>query len=118
MPRNMSFYMTTIQMMGEWKDVTRRLGWLFAKPGDIINACVKCQGLKKGEKIEKICQIQIVSVRREPLSAITQEEVTREGFPGKTVEWFIEMFCDANKCTGSTEVTRIEFKYIKEGLAA
>ena len=118
MPRNMSFHMTTSQVRLRLKHVTRRLGWLFAKPGDIVNACVKCQGLKKGEKIEKICQIQIVSVQREPLSAITEYEVAREGFPGKTVEWFVMMFCDANKCKGSTIVTRIKFKYIEEGFAA
>ena len=117
MPRNMSFYMTTVQVRGRWKHVTRRLGWLLAKPGDIVNACVKCQGLKKGEKIEKICQIQIVSIRREPLYKITQYDVAREGFPGKTVEWFIEMFCNANKCTRSTIVTRIKFEYLNEGMA-
>lgn len=113
MPRNMSFFITTAQVRDKSKVITRRLGWLFAKPGDIVNACVKCQGLKKGEKIEKICQIKIISIHREPLYCVDDKEVSREGFIGKTAEWFVEMFCKANKCTESTIVTRIEFKYIR-----
>jgi len=49
--RNMSFFLTTDQIRNKTKTVTRRDGWLFLKPGDIVQACVKCQGLKKGEKI-------------------------------------------------------------------
>ena len=66
--RNMSFSATTEQIRNGTKTVTRRLGWTFLKPGDVVMACVKCQGLKKGEKVEKIRPIRIVSVRKEPLS--------------------------------------------------
>ena len=49
MPRNMSFALTTKQIEDETKDVTRRNGWWFLKPGDQIWAVEKCMGLKKGE---------------------------------------------------------------------
>jgi len=36
MPRNMSFSMTTQAVLDETKTVTRRLGWDFLKPGDLL----------------------------------------------------------------------------------
>jgi len=46
MPRNISFALTTKQIRNRSKTVTRRLGWLHIKKGDVLNACVKCMGLK------------------------------------------------------------------------
>lgn len=124
------------------KDVTRRLGWLNLKPGERLQVCEKCQGLKPGEKLMKICVIEVVSVRREPLSAMTKDrqygerEVRREGFtyvaqfgreivdkhfgtvlfPWNSVprpEQFVKFFCLSHKgCAPDTVVTRIEFKYV------
>jgi len=117
-PRNISFFMTTEQVRNKTKDVTRRLGWLFLKPGDVLNACVKCQGLKKGEKIERICQVKVVSVRSEPLDAITPDDVRREGFPDMSVSQFISFFCDGHKgpngekIDGGYYVNRIVFEYL------
>lgn len=114
MPKNMSFMLTTDQIRNQTKTVTRRLGWKFLKPGDILNACVKCQGLKKGEKIEKICQIQILSTRWEPLNTVTWEEVRKEGFTMMTPLEFMIMFAQANKVKDpATPVNRIEFKYVE-----
>ena len=62
MPRNMSFMLTTEQIRNRTKTVTRRLGWQFLKTGDVLNACVKCQGLKPGETVERLCQIRVTSV--------------------------------------------------------
>lgn len=109
--RNMSFAMTTNQIRAKSKTVTRRLGWRNLKPGTQIQACVKCQGLKPGEKIERLCVLEIVSVRRERLDAITQEDVRAEGFPHLSPAEFIEIFCAGMGCTPDTEVTRIEFAY-------
>ena len=81
MPRNMSFAMTTEQIRNKTKTVTRRFGWDFLKAGDIVNAVEKSMGLQKGEKIKRICQIEIVSIRKESLSSISKDDVTREGFP-------------------------------------
>ena len=44
-----SFSLTTPQFRDGTKDVTRRLGWTFLKPGDRLCAVVKAMGLKKGE---------------------------------------------------------------------
>ncbi len=113
MPRNMSFMLTTKQVRNRTKTVTRRLGWWFLKPGDILNACVQCQGIKKGEKIQKICQIRVVSTRREPLYyLIDRNECIKEGFPDYTPMDFIEMFKREMKCSIFEFVNRIEFEYI------
>ena len=45
MPRNMSFMLTTEQVRNKTKTVTRRLGWWFLKPGEIVNAVEKGMGL-------------------------------------------------------------------------
>jgi len=112
MPRNISFFLTTQQVRDSTKTVTRRLGWRFLKVGDVLNACVKCQGLGKGGKIEKICQIRIIDVRQERLYKITQEDVVKEGFSDYSRQDFIEMFMKNMKCAFNTLVNRIEFEYI------
>lgn len=48
--RRMSFMLTKEQVLNQTKDVTRRNGWAFLKPGDLIQPVEKCMGLKKGEK--------------------------------------------------------------------
>lgn len=112
MPRNISFYHTQQQIRDQTKTVTRRLGWLFLKSGDILNACEKCQGLGKGGKIKRLGTIQVTNVRREKLYAITPEDCAAEGFSEMTPVDFIEFFCKAMDCEPETIVTRIEFEYI------
>lgn len=112
--RNMSFMLTTPQVRARTKDVTRRLGWAFVKPGDQIRAIVKGQGLKKGETVEPLAVLAVVSVRREPLWHISADDVTREGFTCSAQD-FIAMFCATHKgCTPKTLVTRIEFTYLPD----
>lgn len=124
MPRNMSFFYTQSQIRDRTKTVTRRLGWTFLRPGEVLNACVKCQGLKAGETVEKICRLKVVSVQQESLQAMEfpsyyghnrdygRREVSREGFPDMTPGQFIEMFCKHMKCPSERKVTRIEFEYL------
>ena len=112
MPRNMSFAMTTNQLKAQTKTVTRRLGWWFLKPGDIVNGVKKSMGLKKGEKVEVLSMIEIKSVRKEPLNAITQADVVKEGFPDWSPDDFIKMICDHYKVNPDVPVNRIEFEYI------
>lgn len=120
MPRNMSFTLTTQQIKDRTKTVTRRLGWRFLKPGDLITACEKCQGIKKGEKVVKLATLRVVSQRREPLSALIHDtcygayEMQREGFPDMVAREFIDMFRTANNCDYPVDVTRIEFEYVDE----
>jgi hypothetical protein len=108
---NMSFYMTYNQMLQEIKWITRRIGWWNLKQGDLVMAVKKGMGLKAGEKIERLYPIQILSVRQEPLSAITPEDVVAEGFPDWTTEMFIEFFIQGHKnCERDTIVNRIHFR--------
>lgn len=116
--RNMSFSMTTAQVIARLKDVTRRVGWLFLLAGMILMACEKCQGLGKGGKIKKLGRIRVKNVRRERLNRMTLEpaygadEVRREGFPDATPAEFVAFFCKGHGCLPSDMVTRIEFEYL------
>jgi len=112
MPRNMSFNLTTEQIKTKSKTVTCRLGWWFLKPGDILNACEKCQGLKKGEKINKLCKIRVVSTRKESINIITWEDCKKEGFPHLAPWEFVQMFRQKMKLPGYPIVNRIEFEYV------
>lgn len=117
MPRNISFALTTEQIRNKTKTVTRRLGWKFLKPGDVLNACVKCMGLKPGEQIERLGQIRVRSVRYESLALMRDVknygnlEASREGFPEMTGADFVEMFCRHMGGTPEQIVTRIAFEY-------
>lgn len=116
--RHMSFAMTTRQVRDGEKSVTRRLRWVDLRVGTFLCAIVKGQGLKKGERVERLRVIEVVSVRRELLSAIVQdlaygrEECIREGFPDLTPAAFVDMFCLHNNCSPNALVTRIEFAYV------
>jgi len=110
MPPNMSFSITTPQMYAGTKDITRRFGWANLKPGDLVMACEKCQGLGKGGRIKRIGLIEVVSNTPERLDAITLNDVRREGFPSNSKLWFIKMFCEHNKCEPDKIINRIVFK--------
>lgn len=115
MPRNLSFAQTTAQYKDGSKDVTRRLGWEFLEPGMVLCAVRKGQGLKLGEKVQRLGMIRVVSARRERLDRITRADVHREGFPGWSPEQFITFFCKGHKgCRPQSMVTRIEFERIDE----
>lgn len=121
--RNMSFALTTDQIMEGTKTVTRRLGWLNLQPGQQIRPVRKCMGLRPGEKLDVLRDpLTIVGVRREPLRAMLDDaaygwlECSLEGF-GQHPDYhvphgFVAMFCATHKgCTPETIVTRIEFAY-------
>lgn len=112
--RNMAFSLTKRQLLNGTKDVTRRLGWKFLKPGDLVQAVEKSMGLKRGEKVQKLCVIEVVKVNRECLydANLRHNEMVREGFPELTPEEFIEMFCRHMRCKRYTIITRIEFRRI------
>lgn len=122
--RNMSFMLTPEQIRNKTKTVTRRLGWSTLKPGTIVRAVRKGQGLKKGEKVEELALIRITDVRREHLGAMLLDidygiaEVKREGFEDHPAVqgWptaFIEFFCNSHRpCEKNWPVTRIEFEYV------
>ncbi len=108
----MSFSLTTRQFRDRTKTVTRRTGWLRLNAGEHVLGVEKAQGLKKGERQVVMGEIETVSVRREPVSAITQEDVVKEGFPEMTPAQFVDFYCKANRCLPADLCTRIEFRYV------
>lgn len=112
MPRNMSFAMTTPQFRARTKTVTRRFGWWFLKPGDIVMGVEKAMGLGKGGRIKRLGLIRVRTARAEPLDTITIVELVLEGFPQMTPAEFVEMMCAHRRCEPNEPVNRIEFKYL------
>lgn len=112
MARNISFMLTTEQVKDRQKTVTRRDGWAWLQPGTILNGVNKSQGLKKGEHPVRLATIRVLSVTREPLSAITQEDVVREGFADWTPAQFVSFYAGHNGGDTDRIITRIEFEYI------
>lgn len=110
--KNISFSITLDAFADGAKDVTRRNGWHSLRAGDRLRAVDKVMGFKKGEKPRTLGTIEVVSVRRERLDAITDEDVIREGFPGHDAAWFVAMYCKAMDVKPGSEVTRIEFRKV------
>lgn len=121
--RNMSFALTTQQILDRTKTVTRRTGWANLKPGTLIRAVRKSMGLRPGEQLEPLAVLCVVDVTRERLGAIEDcypllgdAECEAEGFPELLPAEFVEKFCRFHKgCTPETIVTRIEFRYVPGG---
>ncbi len=112
MPRNMSFSMTTDQFRARTKTVTRRFGWWFLNPGDVVCGVEQSRGLKKGERVKRLGMIRIVSTRKEPLNAITAAEMVLEGLPDMDPREFVAMLCARAKVPPDQPVNRIEFEYL------
>ena len=110
---NKAVALTREQVRARSKTVTRRQGWLMLKPGDTVTLCERVQGLRKGEHPVRITDVEVVSVRRERLDAITAEDVAAEGFPGWSAEEFIHFFTGTHKgCEPGSLVTRIEWRFL------
>lgn len=116
MPRLMSVALTEDAVRARRKTVTRRLGWRVLRPGERLTLCRKVMG-RRGEPLVRVAEVEIVSVRRERLDAVTDAEVTREGFPGRDAAWFVAFFTTHMRCAPDTEVTRIEWRYLDTGEA-
>ncbi len=112
MPRNMSFSMTTGPFRARTKTVTRRFGWWFLKPGDVVCGVAQSRGLKKGERVVRLGLIRIVSTRSEPLNAITAAELVLEGLPDTSPRAFVAMLCARCRVPPHEPVNRIEFEFL------
>lgn len=78
----MSFALTSTQINDRTKTVTRRLGWSRLRPGTLLQPVVKAQGLKKGEKVQKVGgPIRVVSVRREMAAGDHRRRRDARGVP-------------------------------------
>jgi hypothetical protein len=139
MSRLMSVAMTTDAVIERRKTVTRRTNWWEDKNGrrllavgDRLTLCRKVQGRKPGEPIERLAEVVVVSIRREPLCAVggphvtdehgvtTWPEVIAEGFPDMHPLDFMEKFFVSAQGIGlMDDVTRIEWRYLgAEGVTA
>lgn len=118
MSRLMSVSLTEAAVRERRKTVTRRLGWAFLKPGDKLTLARKVMGRRRKdgtvEPLVRIAEVEVVAVRREPLTAIDQDDVEREGFRSASPLWFVDFFCESMRCEPDTWVTRIEWKYLTE----
>jgi hypothetical protein len=112
--RHISFALTTTQFLDGTKTVTRRNGWQNVKAGDRLMAVEKGMGLKKGEKINRLGEIEIIDARREPLDAIYDEPngCAKEGFPNWEPQQFIDFYCEHNGNDSRDDITRIEFRRV------
>jgi hypothetical protein len=111
----MSVALTEPSVRDRSKTVTRRMGWLMLKPGDQLTLCRKVMGRRKGEPLVRIVNVEVVSIRREPLHHITDAECALEGLPHLTWQQFVEFFCNTHKGAAfDSLVTRIEWKYLDE----
>lgn len=111
---HVSFALTTPQIKARTKRVTRRSGTRPYRPGQLIWAVNKAMGFKKGEHPVRLALLRVVSSRWEPLDVITYEECILEGFPEDGPQWFIAMYCRANKVKPDSLVQRIAFEYVEE----
>lgn len=113
MPRLMSVAFTEDSVRNRTKTVTRRKGWTFLTAGDRLTLCRKVMGRRPGEALVRVADVEVVSVRREPLEQITAGDLVREGFPELTRDEFIRRyFVDAQGIKPGDLVTRIEWTYL------
>lgn len=132
MSRLMSVAMTADAVIERRKTVTRRKGWWLDKKGrrllhvgDTLTLCRKVQGRKAGEPIERLAEVEVVSIGREPLCAVggpydldkygrtIWPEVIAEGFPDLSpTEFMLRFFIEPQGIAAMDDVTRIEWRYV------
>ena len=109
----MAVSLTERQVRDRTKTVTRRDGWRTLHiAGDRFTLCRKVMGRPRSEPLERLAVVEVTSVRRERLDAITAGDVAAEGFPEMTPAEFVSFFCRSHRgCDPGTGVTRIEWRY-------
>lgn len=128
----MSVSLTEQAVVERRKTVTRRLGWRFLKPGDRLTLCRKVMGRRRAdgavEPLVRLADVVVVSVRRERLWDITDDDIAREGVDDPelfedvyvetglpTTSAWVQWFCEQMDCRPDDEVTRIEWRYLDAG---
>ncbi|WP_235661553.1 hypothetical protein [Mycobacteroides abscessus] len=107
----MSVALTTQAVRDRAKTQSRRDGWLGLTAGDRLALCPKYRGVRREDR-ELITIVDVLSVRREPLSAITAGDVLAEGFPAFTPAEFVAFFCRTHRgVRPDSVITRIEWAY-------
>jgi len=114
MTRLMSVSLTEAAVVERRKTVTRRKGWTALMPGTRLTLCRKVMGRKPGEPLVRLAEVEVVSVRREPLAMIHADpaDVVREGFPLMAPLQFMDFFREHMGGDAWQVVTRIEWRYL------
>jgi hypothetical protein len=123
----MSCAYTEDAVVARRKTVSRRLNWWLDRngrrllvPGDHLSLCRKVMGRKAGEPLVRLAEVEVLDVRREPLTMLwdpvtdySLAEMTREGFPGMApIDFVLRYFTGAQGIAPDAEVTRIEWRYV------
>jgi hypothetical protein len=112
--RRMSFPDTAAEVRERLQTVTRRPGWRFLKPGDLILAVEP----RPGARAREIAVLRIRRVSVEPLSRLAkatyaEDELPREGLPCWSRDHFLARFLRRHRLKSvDVDVTRIEFEYV------
>lgn len=123
MSRRMSCSMTIDAVRERRKTVTRRHvnTWRTLQPGDRLTLVEKGMGLAKGERQVVLAEVEIVSVRVEPIGlALRAGEVAAEGFGSWEPAAFVRFWLDSHgygRLDGESwdvQCRRIEWRYIDE----
>jgi len=128
MARLMSVALTEQAVRDRRKTVTRRAGWSWLTPGTDLELCRKVMGRRRPDgtvdPLVRLARVRVVDVRQEPLTAITWDDVLREGFtpeelepwrmwPGADLpELFVRFFTEHMGGSPEQIVTRIEWRYL------
>jgi hypothetical protein len=137
----MSVSHTADAVIARRKTVTRRLGWLFLRPGDHLTLCRKVMGRKPGEPLDRLAEVEIVYVWREPLTDMKATDIAKEAVPAEAfipgwwdrglpvvrpsypepevmtdamVDAWVTWFAKTMGCKPDDEVTRIEWRYLTD----
>jgi hypothetical protein len=109
----MAVSLTEAQVRDRAKTVARPPGRPVLRPGDRITLYREVPGRHPGETLDRVAAVEVVSVRREPLDAITAADLTAEGFPRMTpAEYVLHFRATHRGCTPQTEITRIAWRYL------
>jgi hypothetical protein len=110
----MSFPDTALEVRERLQTVTRRPGWRFLKPDDLIQAV---EFESNSPRVLGVLRVR--NVRVEPLSRLVtdatyaEDELPREGRPCWSRDHFIATFLRRHRLKNtSVDVTRIEFDYV------
>lgn len=126
MSRQMSCALTIDAVRARTKTVTRRDPdtWTTLKAGDQVTLVEKGMGLKKGEKVVRVAEVEIVDVRIESLGRLVEVdgETALEGLGHMSSLDFAEFWATSHGwrrwwSVADSHWTRWERRYTKRGCA-
>jgi hypothetical protein len=122
--RRMAFPDTASEVRERMQTVTRRPGWRFLKPGDLVLAIDSRphgHAASAGAAAHELAVLRIRDVRVEPLSRLAgdatyaEDELPREGLPCWSTDHFIATFLRRHRLkSADVDITRIEFEHVEE----